>query len=354
MSDQPLTCLNHYRLLGRSGLRVSPLCLGAMTFGEEWGIGANEETSQKVFNLYVKSGGNFVDTANVYNNGASEALLGKFMKGRRQKIVLATKDTFNNHEGDPNMGGNHRKSLTQNVEESLRRLKTDYIDLLWFHMWDHRTPVEETLRGLDDLVRAGKILYAGVSNWPAWVVAQANTISQLRGWTPFIAQQVQYSLIKRQVERSIVPQSLAFDMAIMPYSPLGGGLLTGKHRTANEKRSKKVDSKRVQGLKDELADKKNQAILKEVERIAKEVGRSPAQVSLNWLLQKPGVVSPIIGARTPTQLRENISCLDFTLNSEYVGRLDEVGKVDLGYPEEFTAKESLQHLLSGNTRVQDR
>ncbi len=194
-----------YRLLGNSGLRVSEISLGTMTFGEDWGWGAAKDESRKIYDAYREAGGNFIDTANIYTNGTSESLLGEFMTGHRESIVLATKYTNSFPTKDVNASGNQRKNMAQSVEASLKRLKTDYIDLYWVHIWDQLTPAEETMRALDDLVRQGKILYVGVSDAPAWWVAQANTLAHLRGWSPFIAMQIEYSLIERTVERELIP-----------------------------------------------------------------------------------------------------------------------------------------------------
>ncbi|HWX17956.1 MAG TPA: aldo/keto reductase, partial [Chthoniobacterales bacterium] len=195
----------NYRLLGKSGLRVSEFALGTMTFGDDWGWGSAKDEAQKVYNSFRESGGNFVDTANVYTNGTSEAFLGEFMKGHRASMVLATKYTNAAQGTDPNAGGNHRKNMMQAVEASLKRLKTDYIDLYWVHIWDQITPVEEVMRGLDDLVRQGKVLYVGISDAPAWWIAQANTLASLRGWSPFVGLQIEYSLLERTVERELIP-----------------------------------------------------------------------------------------------------------------------------------------------------
>ena len=218
-----------YKLLGNSGLRVSELCLGTMTFGEEWGWGASKSECRKMFDMFVEAGGNFIDTANRYTEGTSEKFVGEFISDMREQIVLATKYTLYTKQGDPNAAGNHRKNMVQALENSLRRLKTDYIDLYWVHAYDYMTPVEEMMRALDDMVRAGKVLYIGVSDTPAWVVSQANTMAQLRGWTPFSALQIEYSLIARTPERDLLPMARAFDLAVTPWGAIGGGVLTGKY-----------------------------------------------------------------------------------------------------------------------------
>lgn len=219
-----------YQLLGRSGLRVSRLCLGTMTFGEAWGWGAGEVECRRIYDAFRDAGGNFVDTANMYTEGQSEEMLGRFLEGHRHEVVLATKYTNARPGRDSNAGGNHRKSMMRSIEESLRRLHTDFIDLYWMHIWDQMTPVDEIMRGFDDLVRQGKILHAGVSDAPAWWVAQANTMADLRGWAPFVALQIEWSLIERSVERELVPMAQALGLTITPWSPLAGGILTGKYR----------------------------------------------------------------------------------------------------------------------------
>ena len=224
-----ITSLDQYQLLGNSGLRVSPLALGAMTFGNDFGWGADEATSRQIFDYYVERGGNFIDTANNYMGGSSEQILGKFIAENRQRYVIATKYTTHMEPGNPNAGGNHRKNLFESVEASLRRLNTDYIDLLWVHAWEFRTPVEEVMRGLDDLVRQGKVLYVAASNTPAWKIAQANTLANLRGWTPFIAAQLLYNLVERTVEFEVVPMGSELGVAVQPMSPLAGGVLSGKY-----------------------------------------------------------------------------------------------------------------------------
>lgn len=339
-----LTQLNCFRLLGNSGLRVSPLCLGTMTFGTDWGFGADKAESRKMFDLYIERGGNFIDTANNYTNGTSETFLGEFIGDKREQLVIATKYSLNTRPGDPNAGGNHRKNLIQSVEASLKRLRTDYIDLYWLHCWEFRTPIEEVMRALDDLVRAGKILYLGISDTPAWKIAQANTLAKLSGWTPFIALQTEYSLIERTPEKDLLPMARDFDIAIMPWSPLASGLLTGKHSKSD------VDSGRGMLVANKLSDR-NTTISQAVAKVAQEIDKSPAQVALNWLLQKPGTVIPIIGARTVKQLEDNLGCLDFTLASEQMGYLDLVSQIDLGFPHTFISSDMVKSLISGGTNI---
>ena len=334
-----------YKLLGRSGLRVSELCLGTMTFGEEWGWGSSEQESRRVYDAFLEAGGNFIDTANMYTNGTSEKLLGSFIQGQRQRIVLATKYTNANPGNDPNAGGNQRKNMVQACEASLKRLKTDYIDLYWMHIWDAITPVEEVMRSFDDLVRAGKVLYVGVSDAPAWWVAQANTIAEFRGWTPFVSLQIEYSLVERTVERELTPMAKALGLTIAAWSPLAGGLLTGKYAAGQSGRYDTEMMKQFASL-----DKRKQAIIGEVTKVAREIGRSAAQVALAWLRQRDVPTIPIIGARKLDQLKDNLGCVDLRLAPEQLRRLDEASAVELGFPRDFYAKEMVRNFIYGGTR----
>lgn len=334
MVSQKLTALDDYRLLGRSGLRVSPLCLGTRTFGK-MNEGDSKADSRKVFDLYIERGGNFIDTANIYANGNSEKLLGEIIASRRDQLVLASKYTGNTRPGDPNAGGNHRKNLIQSIEASLKRLRTDYIDLYWLHMWEFRTPVEEVMRALDDLVRAGKVLYLAISDTPAWKIAQANTIADSRGLTPFIALQAEYNLIERTVERDLIPMAIELNIGVLPWSPLGGGILSGYSKDEQ---------------KQQLNEKKL-LVVEEVNKLALEIGYSPAQVALNWLVQKPGVVSTTIGARTVKHLEDNLGCLEFILSKKQIHRLDHVSEIDLGFPHNFLASDAIKNLISGKANI---
>lgn len=328
------TQLDHYRLLGRSGLRVSPLSLGTMTFGTDWGWGSNEDDSRKIFDAYAERGGNFIDTADIYTNGTSEQFVGKFLKNRREEFVLATKFTFNIAHGHANSAGNHRKHMREAVEKSLRRLDTDYIDLYWVHAFDGRTPVEETMRALDDLVRQGKINYVGVSDYPAWKVAEANTLSLLRGWTPFVALQIEYSLVERTPERDLMPMARDFGMAVTPWSPLAQGALTGKFLddSADEDARLKTHGDRMAG---KYTNDHVTACAKATVEVAKRKGVSPSQVALAWLLHQPGVTSPIIGARKLDHLTDNLDSLNVDLTSDDLATLDEASRVSLGFPHDF-------------------
>ncbi len=330
-----------YKLFGRSGLRVSELALGTMTFGEEWGWGSSKEESKKVFDAYAEAGGNFIDTANRYTEGTSEKYVGDFIAADRDHFVVATKYTLFTRRDDPNFSGNHRKNMVQALDASLKRLKTDYIDLYWLHAWDFTTPVEEVMRALDDMVRAGKVLYVGISDTPAWIVSQANTLADLRGWTPFVGLQIRYSLIDRTVERALLPMARAFDLAVTPWSVLGAGILTGKYNQGE------VEEGRAK-LWGDIAER-DLTIAQAVVDVAGEIGCTPSQVAMSWVRQQPGVIIPIIGARTLSQLEDNLGCLDVTLGDEHLTRLKEVSKFDLGFPHEFLESEQALDLVSGGT-----
>ncbi len=335
-----------YYLLGRSGLRVSEISLGTMTFGEEWGWGASKEESRRQFELYVERGGNFIDTANRYTEGTSERLVGEFVGARREEFVIATKYTLYTRKGDPNSAGNHRKNLVQSLDASLKRLKTDYIDLYWLHAWDYLTPVDEVMRALDDQVRAGKILYIGISDTPAWIVSQANMLAILRGWTPFIGLQIEYSLIERTVERELLPMARELELTVTPWAPIGGGLLTGKY---NKKNFDPNVPKRIAPEGKRLSEK-NLAIAEEVEKIANEIGRKPSQVALNWVRQREQQMIPIIGARTATQLAENLDCVNFELTPDQITRLNQVSAIELGFPHDFLQQPPIQDLVFAGTQ----
>jgi aryl-alcohol dehydrogenase-like predicted oxidoreductase len=339
-----------YKLLGKSGLRVSELCLGTMTFGEDWGWGSPKEESRKVFDAFLEAGGNFIDTANVYTNGTSERLLGEFMAGDRDRIVLATKYTNAAPGNDPNAAGNHRKNMMQAVEASLQRLKTDYIDLYWLHIWDQITPIEEVMRGFDDLVRQGKILYAGNSDTPAWLVSRANTLAELRGWTSFVGLQIEYSLIERTPERELLPMAALLGLGVTAWSPLAGGVLTGKQfEPGGAKDSRQSNPAMQQFLK---SDARKEAIAREVVGVARESGHSPAQVALAWLRQRSEPVIPIIGARKLAQIKDNLACINVKLSPEQIDRLNTVSKIELGFPLDMFMKEMVRSLSSGGMRDQ--
>ncbi|HYO80837.1 MAG TPA: aldo/keto reductase [Bryobacteraceae bacterium] len=334
----------NYRLMGRSGLRVSELCLGTMTFGEDWGWGSSHQESRQILDYFMEAGGNFIDTANVYTNGTSETLLGEFLEGQRDRVVLATKYTNAAPGVDANAAGNHRKSMMQSVEASLRRFRTDYIDVYWLHIWDFLTPMDEVMRAFDDLVRQGKILYCGISDAPAWVVSRANTIAELRGWSPFIGLQIEYSLAERTPERDLLPMARALELAVTPWSPLAGGLLTGKYA-----QSSSADGRLSIEAMAEFAGPTDQKrkIAETVKRIADQRGCSAAQVALAWLTQQPGTVIPIVGARRLSQVKDNLACLEVRLSPQEMMALDEVSKVDLGFPHDFYSKSMVRGLSYG-------
>jgi aryl-alcohol dehydrogenase-like predicted oxidoreductase len=341
-----------YKLLGKSGLRVSELCLGTMTFGEDWGWGSSKDESRKILDAFFEAGGNFIDTANVYTKGTSETLLGEFLKGDRERAVLATKYTNAMPGTDPNASGNQRKNMVQAVEASLKRLQTDYIDLYWVHIWDQMTPIEEVMRAFDDLVRQGKILYAGVSDMPAWLVSRANTLAELRGWTPFVGLQIEYSLIERTVERELLPMASSLGLGVTAWSPLGGGVLTGKY--AKEKAPGQTGSEgryATEMMKPFLpAADRTEAVVGAVQAVARECGRSPAQVALAWLRHRPVPVIPIVGARRMEQFRDNLACLDLKLDEAQIGRLDAASRVELGFPHDFYARDMVKTLVYGGLR----
>lgn len=327
-----------YTLLGRSGLRVSELCLGTMTFGENWGWGAAKEECARQFDTFVRAGGNFIDTANRYTEGHSEQIVGELIAADRDYFVLATKYTLYTRRDDPNASGNQRKNMMRSVEDSLRRLKTDYIDLYWLHAWDGTTQVEEIMRGFDDLVRQGKILYAGISDTPAWIVSRANTLAELRGWTPFVGLQIEYSLIERAAERDLIPMAQALGLGVTPWSPLGAGVLTGKYNAPNS------DPKRIQG-RDRHLNERTLRIAEVVIQVAQAVERTPAEVALRWLLQQPGGTIPIIGGRTAEQIAANLNCVNFTLTPEQMQQLDDASRIELGFPHDFLKQDSVQDLM---------
>jgi aryl-alcohol dehydrogenase-like predicted oxidoreductase len=359
-----------YRLLGNSGLRVSEAALGTMTFGEDWGWGTPKDESKKVYDAFREAGGNFIDTANFYTHGTSETFLGEFMKGHRNNVVLATKFTNAEAGTDPNAAGNHRKSMVHAVEASLKRLQTDYIDLYWVHIWDQITPVDEVMRALDDLVRAGKVLYVGISDAPAWWIAQANTIAQFRGWSPFIGLQIEYSLIERTVERELVPMAKALNVGVTAWSPLAGGVLSGKYHghASSKKESTKKGSAKGQSsqesspepgrmssdmMKDFMPEQQRaDRVVTAVKAVSDETGRSMAQVALAWLRYRPVPVIPIIGARKLTQLQDNLASLDLTLSEGQLKTLDVASQIDLGFPYEMYAKGLVRTIAYGGMRDQ--
>lgn len=341
-----------YRLLGPSGLRVSELCLGTMSFGEVWGFGADESTSHQVLDAFEAAGGNFLDTANKYHQGQTEEFLGSWFRAgpshRRERSVVATKYTLAMDHADPNTGGNHRKNLVRSVEGSLRRLGTDYIDLLWVHAWDEWTPYEETMRALDDVVRSGKVLYIGVSDTPAWVVSASNVLAQLRGWTQFVGLQIEYSLLQRTPERDLLPMAEHFGLSVVAWAPLAAGVLTGKY-TRGE--GKAEDALRKQA--NEQRGRTSQAALKiarEVDAVADELGASSAQVATAWVSAQSYRHIPIVGARKVAQILDTMGASSVELGPEHLARLDAVSRIELGFPHDFLASNNVLDLVRTETR----
>ena len=337
-----------YKILGKSGLRVSELCLGTMTFGEEWGFGADKDESKKVFDAFAEAGGNFIDTANKYTNGTSEKYVGEFISSDREKFVLATKYTLSMDPADPNASGNHRKNMIQSVEASLKRLGTEYIDLLWVHAWDPMTPVEESLRALDDLVSAGKVFYVGISDAPAWIISQANTLAELRGWSPFVGIQIKYNLLDRTPERDLLPMAKSFDIGVTAWAPLGGGVLTGKYNQQSNDPKRYTPDDPFGKM---MLNERNLAIAAKVQQVAGKTGRSPAQVALRWLMHQKdrGVILPIIGARSKAQLADNLGCLEFEIEAEALAELDSLSRIELGFPHDFLEYEEVRSTIYGDT-----
>ena len=326
--------LTDYRTLGRSGLRVSPLCRGTMTFGEDWGWGSSAAESDAIMSRFIERGGNFIDTANVYTKGHSEKIIGEFIgrdRQRRDRVVIATKFFGNLYPGDPNGGGAGRKTIVASCEQSLRRLQTDHIDLYWMHCWDRYTPVEETMRALDDLVTAGKVRYIGFSDTPAWKVSQAQTIARFRGWAPLVALQIEYSLLERTVEGELIPMALEMGLGVTPWSPLKSGVLSGKYTREN---AATVKADRGERVTQNLGEKVY-AIIDELTATGKALKASPASVALAWVQGRPGVASTIIGARRMDQLEQNLAALDLSLTADQIARLDKLSKPTLSFPMQF-------------------
>ena len=348
--------LNDYVTLGRSGLRVSPICLGTMTFGTEWGWGSEEKTARNVFDRYMDEGGNFIDTADSYTEGHSEELLGKFIRegGTRDRVVLATKFTFNSQAGNPNAGGNGRKNIYRALEGSLRRLETDYVDLYWLHAWDTMTPIEEVVSTLNDLVRAGKIRHYGFSDLPAWYVARAQTLAETGGKDPPIALQLEYSLVERGIEREHVPAAQELGLGVCAWSPLAGGFLTGKYQRKGDTgvgEGRLEITKAVPNPVFQRFNEHNWRVLDVLLDVAKQINCPPAQVALNWAATQPGITSLIIGASKTAQLDDNLRFLQFDLPAELRKRLDAVSAFDVGHPYSFF-EPGMQGMISGGTSVQ--
>jgi aryl-alcohol dehydrogenase-like predicted oxidoreductase len=318
-----------------------------MTFGEDWGWGSSKEEGEAIFHAFVEAGGNFIDTANNYTNGTSERHVADLIASERDRFVVATKYTLNRRPGDPNAGGNHRKSLVQSLEGSLQRLRTDHIDLYWVHAWDFMTPIDEVMRALDDAVRAGKVLYVGVSDAPAWIVSRANTMADLRGWSPFVALQIKYSLLDRSAERDLLPMAAALDLAVLPWAVLGGGILTGKYGRGE---GLKPGTRFVDGnWGNAPLTERPLRIADAVTDVAREIGRSPAQVAINWVRRGRGVIIPILGARRTAQLQDNLETLEFELTDEQRARLEDASAIELGFPHDFLRSEMVRKLMHAGT-----
>lgn len=333
-----------YKLFGKSGLRVSEVALGTMTFGEDWGWGVNKDASKALFDVYANAGGNFIDTANRYTEGTSEKYVGEFIHADREHFVLATKYTLKMRQGDPNFSGNHRKNMMQSVNASLKRLNTDYLDLLWVHAWDFATPIEEVLRGLDDLVSQGKVMYLGISDTPAWVVSMANTMADLRGWSRFVGLQIRYSLADRSAERDLLPMARALDIAVTPWSVLGTGVLTGRYN---------VDPKAKGRVGGSGAAERDVKLAREVTVVAEVMGVSSSQVAIAWVLSKRqphhAPIIPILGASKVEQLIDNLGAVEIQLSKEHLQQLDEVSKIELGFPHEFLQSDGVKDVVFGGT-----
>lgn len=357
MTTATIKSASEYSLLGRSGLRVSPFCLGTMTFGTDWGWGTDESGARQILARYLDAGGNFVDTADVYTNGKSEELVGKLLKerGDRGRVVLATKFSFGTRSGDPNGGGNSRKHIRQALEASLRRMQTDYVDLYWLHAWDGLTPVREVMSTFDDLVREGLVRYIGFSDVPAWYLAQAQTLADLRGSERVCALQVEYSLLERNVEREHIPAAIELGAGVCPWGPLASGMLTGKYQRSG---TQPAGEGRLRVTKDsghpaitKLFTERNWKIVDTLISVAKELGRSPAQVAINWVANRPGVTSTLLGATKVEQLEDTLHALEFEIPAPLTAKLEEAGRPDSVFPYFFFEPATRAAMFSGGTAV---
>jgi aryl-alcohol dehydrogenase-like predicted oxidoreductase len=324
----------NYKLLGRSGLKVSELCLGAMGFGTEGGWGAEKDASFAIIDAFANAGGNFIDTANVYKLGTSEKIIGEYLGNHdRDYFVLATKYTLKDNTTNPNASGNNRKNMMRSVEESLKRLKTDFIDVLYLHIWDNITPIDEVLRGLDDLIKQGKITYAAISDTPAWVVSKGNTLAELMGWSQFIALQVEYSLLARTAERELIPMAKHYGMTVTPWAPLAGGALTGKYLRGEQGRVKAESNRR---------NNRAQTITETVVDIAEELGVSESHVALQWMMDRDFSCIPIVGATKIDQLNDNLKAVDTKLTPDHFKKLNEASAIELGFPGDFFNEDAVK------------
>lgn len=352
MAAKQIDALTDYRLLGKTGLKVSPLTLGAMSFG--WG--ADREAAKQIFDRYLEAGGNIIDTADMYSNGESEAWLGDFIQESRTRdqVVLSTKFSFNALPGNPNAGGNGRKNIHRALDGSLKRLKTDYIDLYYLHAWDTVTPVEEVMATLNDLVRSGKVLHIGFSDVPAWYAARAQTIAELRGYERLSALQLEYSLVSRNLEREHLPLARELGIAICPWSPLASGFLTGKYQRTSGGLKGEGRIKDIQGsgnpVMEKFTSERNWKILDGLVAVSNEIGKTPSEVALNWVANRPGIYSTLIGASKLQQLEANLKSLDFELPDATRKKLDELSKREETELDHFFGP-VLQGMINGNARV---
>ncbi len=337
----------NYKPLGKSGLRVSELCLGTMTFGEEWGYGADKKESHRIFDRFLEAGGNFLDTANRYTEGTSESYLGEFIKssGRRNELVVATKYALYTEMSKINDGGNHRKNLVQSVEGSLKRLDLDYIDVLYLHAWDFTTHPEEVMRSLDDMVSSGKVLYLGISDTPAWIISTCNTIADLLHWNRFEVVQLEYSLLRRDAERDLLPMTNKFGMSVTAWAPLAGGALTGKYlENTDEPKRIKEESSRL--------SEKNTEIVRQFVDIARQIGCSPVELAVQWVASQRNNIIPVVGVRNVEQLEGNLKYLDVKIDKASMEKLDEISAIEMGFPHDFLSRDGIRTVMYGG--LQDR
>jgi aryl-alcohol dehydrogenase-like predicted oxidoreductase len=336
-----------YKVFGEhSGLRVSELVLGTGMFGTRWGYGAAPDEARRIFDGYIEAGGNFLDTSDSYQFGESETLLGEFIKPIRDDLVIGTKYTQGaDPKGGLSVTGNSRKAMVRSLEHSLKRLATDRIDICWVHMPDAVTPIDEIARGFEDLVRGGKILYAGVSDFPAWRTSAASILADMRGWAPIVAQQIEYSLVQRTPERELIPMAAALGLATVAWSPLGGGMLTGKYR--------KGETGRQTGFGGRLFHPEDTpqktAIVDTLEAVANENGSNPGRVAIAWVSAKGAI--PIIGPRTRVQLDDNLATTELSLSENQIHRLDQASAITLGFPHDMLAIPAYQDRISGGKRA---
>jgi aryl-alcohol dehydrogenase-like predicted oxidoreductase len=327
-----------YKLLGPSGLKVSELCLGTMGFGTEWGWGADKETSFAIMDAFTRAGGNFIDTANRYTDGTSEKFIGEYIAANRDHFVIATKYSLHDNLTNVNASGNNRKNMMRSVEQSLKRLNTDFIDLLYLHIWDNLTPIDEVMRALDDLTRQGKVNYIAISDTPAWIISRGQTLAELMGWSKFVALQVEYSLIQRTPERELIPMAKHYGLTVTPWAPLAGGALTGKYLKGDKGRLPE-NSKRL--------NERSVSITKTVMQIAEEIGCNPSHVALKWTMLQGFSSIPIVGATKVSQLEDNLQALTIELNSEQLNRLHEASKIELGFPGDFLNEDGVKLVTYG-------